>query len=104
MSSPLSRTFLRTCSRNIVGQRSLLRNTARIVSRASIAPTSFSIRSAAAFSTTMKPNSDAFASPAPAAEFDREITDMASYIHNYKVTSELAVCHLLLLTRLKSID
>lgn len=44
----------------------------------------------------MKPNSDAFASPAPAAEFDREITDMASYIHNYKVTSDLAVCHLLL--------
>lgn len=40
----------------------------------------------------MKPNSDAIASPAPAAEFDREITDMASYIHNYKVTSELAVC------------
>jgi 2-methylcitrate dehydratase len=40
----------------------------------------------------MKPNSDAIASPAPAAEFDREITDMASYIHNYKVDSELAVC------------
>lgn len=40
----------------------------------------------------MKPNSDAFASPAPAAEFDREISDMASYIHNYKVDSELAVC------------
>ncbi|KAH0364558.1 putative 2-methylcitrate dehydratase, partial [Aureobasidium melanogenum] len=91
MSSPLGRTLLRTCSRNIVGQRSLLRNTARIASRASIAPTSFSIRSAAAFSTTMKPNSDAVASPAPAAEFDREITDMASYIHNYKVTSELAI-------------
>jgi hypothetical protein len=31
----------------------------------------------------MKPNSDAIASPAPAAEFDREITDM---------DSELAVC------------
>ena len=40
----------------------------------------------------MKPNSDAFASPAPAAEFDREIQDMAYYIHNYKVDSELAVC------------
>jgi hypothetical protein len=92
MSSPLSRTFLRTCSRNIVGQRSLLRNTARLTSRASIARTTLSIRSAAAFSTTMKPNSDAIASPAPAAEFDREITDMASYIHNYKVDSELAVC------------
>jgi 2-methylcitrate dehydratase len=39
----------------------------------------------------MKPNSDAIASPASAGEFDREITDMASYIHHYKVDSELAV-------------
>lgn len=35
---------------------------------------------------------DAFAAPAPPAEFDREIVDMASYIHNYKIDSELAVC------------
>jgi len=36
---------------------------------------------------------DAFASPAPAAEYDQEIVDMASYIHNYKIDSELAVCY-----------
>ena len=29
--------------------------------------------------------------PAKAAEFDQEIKDMADYIHNYKITSELAV-------------
>lgn len=34
---------------------------------------------------------DAFASPAPAAQYDQEIVDMASYIHNYKIDSELAV-------------
>lgn len=39
----------------------------------------------------MIPKSDAVASPAPAKEFDNEIVDMASYIHNYKVDSDLAV-------------
>ena len=34
---------------------------------------------------------DAFAAPAPAAEYDQEIVDMASYIHNYKIDSDLAV-------------
>lgn len=34
---------------------------------------------------------DAFASPAPPAEYDQEIVDMASYIHNYKIDSDLAV-------------
>lgn len=39
----------------------------------------------------MIPKSDAVASPAPKAEFDKEIVDMASYASNYKVTSDLAV-------------
>lgn len=39
----------------------------------------------------MIPRNDALASPAPAREFDNEIVDMASYIHNYKVESDLAV-------------
>lgn len=34
---------------------------------------------------------DAFAAPAPAAEYDQEIVDMASYIHNYKIDSDLAI-------------
>lgn len=33
----------------------------------------------------------AAATPAGPREFDPEITDMASYIHNYKIDSELAV-------------
>jgi 2-methylcitrate dehydratase len=47
-----------------------------------------------AFSATMIPKSDASASPAPKAEFDKEIVDMASYIHNYDVKSDLAVSFL----------
>ncbi|GAB7356292.1 hypothetical protein MBLNU459_g7095t1 [Dothideomycetes sp. NU459] len=39
----------------------------------------------------MIPRSDAVAAPAPAKEFDSEIVDMASYIHNYKIDSELAL-------------
>jgi 2-methylcitrate dehydratase len=39
----------------------------------------------------MIPKSDAVASPAPKAEFDKEIVDMASYIHNYDIKSDLAV-------------
>ncbi|KAK4996218.1 ATP-binding cassette transporter CGR1, partial [Elasticomyces elasticus] len=44
----------------------------------------------APFSTTSIPKSDAMASPAPAKEYDHEIVDMASYIHNYKIDSDLA--------------
>jgi len=56
---------------------------------------SFRHNTARTFSTTMVQASagDAFASPAPAAEYDQEIVDMASYIHNYKIDSELAVCY-----------
>ncbi|KAK5004440.1 hypothetical protein LTR28_008915 [Elasticomyces elasticus] len=45
----------------------------------------------APFSTTSIPKSDAMASPAPAKEYDHEIVDMASYIHNYKIDSDLAL-------------
>ena len=37
----------------------------------------------------MSPQSEA--PPAKAPEFDSEIKDMAEYIHNYKIDSELAV-------------
>lgn len=39
----------------------------------------------------MIPKRDAVAEPAPPKEFDQELVDMASYIHNYKVDSDLAV-------------
>ncbi|KAJ9631807.1 ATP-binding cassette transporter CGR1 [Taxawa tesnikishii (nom. ined.)] len=35
--------------------------------------------------------SDAMAAPAPAKDFDNEIVDMANYIHNYKIDSDLAL-------------
>lgn len=54
-------------------------------------PSTFRVAGASPFSTTMIPRNDALASPAPAREFDNEIVDMASYIHNYKVESDLAV-------------
>ncbi|KAF1354884.1 MmgE/PrpD family-domain-containing protein [Delphinella strobiligena] len=54
-------------------------------------PSTFRLAGAAPFSTTMIPRNDAVASPAPAREFDNEIVDMASYIHNYKVESDLAI-------------
>jgi hypothetical protein len=31
--------------------------------------------------------------PAKAAEYDQEIKDMADYIHNYKIDSDLAVSY-----------
>ncbi|OQO06922.1 2-methylcitrate dehydratase, mitochondrial [Cryoendolithus antarcticus] len=39
----------------------------------------------------MIPKSDAMATPKKAAEYDKEIVDMASYIHNYKIDSDLAI-------------
>lgn len=33
----------------------------------------------------------AVADPAPARQFDPEITDMASYVHNFDIDSDLAV-------------
>jgi len=44
---------------------------------------------------TAVPAQGAKADPAPAAEYDQEIVDMASYIHKYKPSSKLAVCDIL---------
>lgn len=88
--SSLSRNILRTASRNL-RQRAPICNTIKATGR--FAPTSrlTQIRSTAPFSTTMIPRSDAVATPAAPKEFDNEIVDMASYVHNYKIDSELAV-------------
>ena len=39
-----------------------------------------------------------------AREFDPEIKDMASYIHNYKIDSDLAVCEDLQIYQQAAID
>lgn len=46
---------------------------------------------AAPFSTMPALRDNAAAAPKAPKEFDHEITDMANYIHNYNVDSELAV-------------
>ena len=46
---------------------------------------------AASFSTVPARKGDAVASPAAPRDYDPEIVDMASYIHNYNVDSDLAV-------------
>ncbi|OJD23263.1 2-methylcitrate dehydratase [Blastomyces percursus] len=48
------------------------------------------LQSRSSFSTMSALNSAAPAAPAPAREYDPEIKDMASYIHHYKVDSDLA--------------
>jgi 2-methylcitrate dehydratase len=101
MSAIASRSFARAAARSTI-VRAPLRSSNRLVAQQA-AKSSFSSNlsfsrhnTARAFSTTMVQASagDAFASPAPAAEYDQEIVDMASYIHNYKIDSDLAVsCH-----------
>lgn len=46
----------------------------------------------------MVPKRDAMAAPAPPAEFDKEIVDMADYACNYKIDSDLAVCQAYIVT------
>ncbi|KXL42495.1 hypothetical protein M433DRAFT_59321 [Acidomyces richmondensis BFW] len=43
------------------------------------------------FSASMVPKSGAHAAPAPPQEFDKEIVDMADYVSNYKIDSDLAI-------------
>jgi hypothetical protein len=96
MSAIARRSFARAAAapRSIV--RAPLRTSSTLLAQHSVKSSSFSSlrhNTARTFSTTMVQASagDAFASPAPAAQYDQEIVDMASYIHNYKIDSELAV-------------
>lgn len=97
MSAIARRSFARAAAaapRSVV--RAPLRTSSTLLAQHSAKTSSFSSlrhNTARAFSTTMVQASagDAFASPAPAAQYDQEIVDMASYIHNYKIDSELAV-------------
>jgi len=97
MSAIASRSILRASSRSILRTRAPLCSSAKLAQNnfrpQSFTPAKQSIR---AFSSTMptmveKSVGDAVASPAPKAEFDHEIVDMANYIHNYEIKSDLAV-------------
>lgn len=89
--SSLSRNLLRTSTKSLRRGAPLSCLSVRTAARASYTPQLSSFRAAAPFSTTMIPRNDAVAAPAPPKEFDHEIVDMASYVHHYKVESDLAV-------------
>jgi 2-methylcitrate dehydratase len=100
MSFIASRSFARASTRNLVAKaspRAPLCSSRLAQHQAKSSASSFLSTqrhtSARCFSTTMVQASagDAFAAPAPAAQYDQEIVDMASYIHNYKIDSDLAV-------------
>lgn len=90
----LSRSICRTSCRNL--QRSSFRGATRatrpiasnIIARKAF---HFPARYSAAFSTMPVLHGDAIASPASPNEFDKEIADVANYVHNYKIDSDVAV-------------
>ncbi|GAB7361842.1 hypothetical protein MBLNU230_g1883t1 [Neophaeotheca triangularis] len=90
--SSLSRSLLRNTSRGLRQSRAPLCSSTRLSQQSlRTQALSFQRHSARPFSATMIPKSDAMAAPADAKEFDKPIVDMASYIHNYKIDSELAL-------------
>jgi hypothetical protein len=99
MSAIARRSFARaaaTARSNTAVVRAPLRSSSTLLAHHNAKSSSSSLfrhNTARTFSTTMVQASagDAFASPAPAAQYDQEIVDMASYIHNYKIDSDLAV-------------
>jgi hypothetical protein len=112
MSFIASRSFARATTRNLVakaGPRAPLQSSRLLQHQAksatSLLPSTSRLTSARCFSTTPAAmvhaeKGDAFAAPAPAAQYDQEIVDMASYIHNYKIDSDLAVsCNCIFETR-----
>ncbi|KJX97794.1 2-methylcitrate dehydratase like protein [Zymoseptoria brevis] len=92
MSSLAARSLLRT-TRGLSRSTAPLCSSSRLLQQSvkSQSTTRFSqLHSARAFSTTMATRSGA-PIPAGKAEYDQEIKDMADYIHNYKIDSDLAV-------------
>src|SRR6266480_5111718 len=89
-----SRTICRTTCINL--QRSSFGGAARaarpipsnIIARKAFP---FPVRYSAAFSTMPALHDDAIASPTSPNEYDKEIVDVASYVHNYKIDSDVAV-------------
>lgn len=92
----LARSANRTAIRNLRQQTPSACSTRSLLTRSSIAalPCRTLPRAAPAvaqFSTMPALNSSA-PSPAGRREFDPEILDMAKYVHEYKIDSDLAVC------------
>jgi len=87
----VARNICRTASRNLT-RRAPVSTSLRAL--ASAAPSSrLSQRIAPAFSTMASLRSGAQADPKGPKEFDPEITEMANYIHNYSIKSDLAVSY-----------
>ena len=82
----------RSCNRDISSLLSPSVPTGVRSSAASLTPTT--IR---AFSNMSSWRSNESGAVGGGRQYDQEIQDMASYIHNYKIDSDLAVCDLLLL-------
>lgn len=88
LATPLKRTSFRLASRALGvarGSPSVTLSTRpfkSIVTKPAIMATSFS---------TANPKASSMPSHAPKAEYDSEINDIAGYIHNYKIDSELAL-------------
>jgi 2-methylcitrate dehydratase len=101
MSSIVARGALRTASRGLYrtsraplcasSSSSTFSSSVNTFAKSSAASTQSRFAGVRHFSATMSPHSDAPPS-GPKPEYDPEIKDMASYIHNYKIESELAVC------------
>lgn len=87
----VARNFCRTASRNL-NRRAPVSNSLRALTRTNILSTaSLSGTTAPAFSTMASLRSGAVAEPKGPKEFDPELTEMANYIHNYEIKSDLAV-------------
>lgn len=96
--SAFSRKICSIASRTIRQRASISCKAVRPIALAATARTPVVQRTATAapFSTMPTLRSGA-AVPAAAREFDHEITDVANYVHNVKVNSDLAVSRTLLL-------
>ena len=97
--SAFARSVCRSGSKSLRQQvtgtgRSSVVGAARPIASQRLAKQSFNFcsRHSAAFSTMPVLQSSAAAPPSGKREFDKEIVDIASYVHSYNVNSDLAVC------------
>ena len=94
--SAFSRNICSTASRTIRQRASISCKAVRPIALTAAARTPVVQRTAiAAPFSTMPTLKSGAAVPAVAREFDPEITDVANYVHNVKVASDLAVGHTL---------
>lgn len=92
--SALTSTFCRQAARSLRPRPAVASSLRafRPAAAHTIRPIAASRLSRAAFSTTMPTRADnATAVPGGKNEFDPEVVDVASYVHNHKIDSDLAV-------------